>query len=262
MDWIRGELNGEAHLDLVKAGIKLPTGRLMGEEKLNEAYPWLLRPSLLSIKVDSGSTVGTLADRGDLSLEELDTVSLDARKIPPTISADLTRMTGRYTVSIGKLSSLLTRHSSTAEPWRPLIPARTADYTGIIIIADRELPVHGRNTQTLAEPCLFPKIWDTDMNLIYERNMFQSKERRMVSYTVLDTIFRPTPSGLEGDLAALAGPNPLRIIARGIFGISPTDPVIDREDALKILSSDNNRRLLREGRVILVLNGKMLKTSF
>jgi hypothetical protein len=55
------------------------------------------------------------------------------------------------------------------------------------------------------------------------------------------------------------GSNPLRIIARGVFGIDPTDPVIDRDDALLILSTENNRRLLREGRVVLVLNEGKLK---
>jgi hypothetical protein len=57
------------------------------------------------------------------------------------------------------------------------------------------------------------------------------------------------------------GSNPLRILAREVFGLNPTDPVIDREDALKILSSENNRRLLREGRVVLVLNETKLKSG-
>jgi len=160
------------------------------------------------------------------------------------------------------ISALLNRgQNRLTEPAAPLIPVRAADYTGIIIIADEELPIHGRNTRALAEPCLFPKIWDTDMNLIYERNMTNPALREgslMVRYIVSDSIFRPTPSGLDGDLAAFLGPNPLRIIAREVFGSSPTDTVIDRADALKIVSSENNRRLLREGRVALVLNAAQL----
>jgi hypothetical protein len=131
-------------------------------------------------------------------------------------------------------------------------------------VADGELPIHGRNTDALVRPCLFPKIWDTEMNQIYERNITDpaiSKEgqRMIVRYTTAESIFRPTPSGLEGELAELAGPNPLRIIARGVFGVCPTDPVIDREDALVIMATENNRRLLREGRVVLVLNSAVLK---
>ena len=259
VDWIRGELKAQAGYALAQAGIRLPAGRTMAEEILLEAYPRLLRPYLLSLRVDSNAATGDLLERGEFDLEELDSLIRDAEKTPPALSPDLAGMTGRYTVSMEKISAFLSRRSNAAEPPIPMIPVQTADYTGIIIIADTELPIHGRRALALAEPCLFPKIWDTDMNLVYERNMMPAGQAKlMVRYTVPENIFRPTPSGLDGELAALVGPYPLRIIARELFGISPTDPVIHREDALKILSSENNRRLLREGRVVLVLNEKML----
>jgi hypothetical protein len=262
VDWVRGEIYSEVSFDLAQAGIRLPTGRFLAEEILKDAYPELLRPSLLSLRLDSNTTVGNMAERGELPLSQLDYISLDAEKVPPSLSPDLKRMTGRYTIFMERISSLFTRHRQAIEPPRPLIRAQTADYTGIIIIADNELPVHGRRGQALLEPCIFPKIWDTDMDLVYERNMHDPESEtgtRMVRYTVRENIFRPSPSGLEGDLAALLGPNPLRILAREVFGVNPTDPVIDREDALKILSSENNRRLLKEGRVALVLNETKLK---
>jgi hypothetical protein len=58
---------------------------------------------------------------------------------------------------------------------------------------------------------------------------------------------------MDEELIKRVGENPLRIMARGIFGAVPTDPVIDREDALIILSSEQNRQLLREGRIVIVL---------
>ena len=265
IDWARGELTALASYELAPAGIKLPTGRYIAEETLSEAYPLLVRPYLLSIKADSNSVLGDLVKSGELSYEELDSLCQESGKINSSLSADLTRMTGRFSLLTEKISSLLLRHRRSMEPSRPLIPAQAANYTGIIIIADKELPVHGRMTQALLEPCLFPKIWDTNMNLIYERNMIEPGSQRgaqMLTYTAPETVFRPTPSGLEGELAALAGPNPLRIFARGVYGINPTDPVIDQYDALQILSTENNRRLLREGRVVLVLNEGMLKTAF
>jgi hypothetical protein len=150
-------------------------------------------------------------------------------------------------------------HRRAIEPERPLFPVPTADYTGIIIIANEELPIHGRRSEALLEPCLFPKIWDSEMNLVYERNMFESSNGKlMVRYAASESIFSPTPSGLEGELADFLGPRPLRIFASQVFGINPTDPVIDRDDALRILSTANNRRLLREGKVLLVINEKML----
>lgn len=260
-DWIRGELFSEAGFDLGRAGIRLPSGRFRAEDILRESFPSLIRPSLLSVRVDSNSTVKDLVDRGSLSLEELDTAVLGARKVPPSLSADLSRMTGRYTVFLRDLAALFTRHRRAVEAPRPLIPVPRADYTGILIIADEELPVHGRRLSAFTEPCLFPKIWDSEMNLVYERNMFDpalKTARLMVRYAARESVFRPTPSGLDADIEALIGPNPLRIIAGEAFGITPTDPVIAREDALKILSSENNRRLLNEGRVVLVLDAARL----
>ena len=234
VDWRRAELFAQTSFDLAQAGLRLPSGRLIGEEILQRACPQLLRPYILSLRVDSSSTIGTLVDRGELSLEDLDSLSLEARKNPPSLSADLTGMIGRYTVYMEGISGLLNRHSRAVEPVRPLLPVQTVQYTGIIIVADGELPIRGRNAGALVEPCLFPKIWDTNMNLVYERSMIEPSKASalIVRYVAPESIFRPTPSGLEGELAAFLGPRPLRIIAREVFGIYPTDPVIDRDDAL------------------------------
>jgi hypothetical protein len=150
------------------------------------------------------------------------------------------------------------------EARRPLIQTPAAAYTGIIIIAEGELPIHGRNSGARLVPCLFPKIWDTDMNLIYERNMLETGENQrtaMVRYVPEEAIFRAAPSGMDGDLESLVGSNPLRIFARGVFGVRPTDPIIDRADALLILSTEENRRLLREGRVALVVSDDVLRSA-
>jgi hypothetical protein len=260
LDWETGELNFLVSLNLAAAGIGLPGGRSLGEEILKDEYPQLLRPFLLSLAVDSSSTLGDWINRGSLSLALLDALSRGAEKTHPALSADLLSLTGRYTLRIGDLSAALSRHREAAEPPRVLGAAAGADYSSLIVIADGELPVRGRKTRALALPCLFPKIWDGDMNLIYERNMGDPK-RQMVRYVPPERIFRPTPSGLEGELGEFAGPRPLRIFARGVFGMEPTDLVIDREDARRILSSKTNRDLLREGRVILVLAAETLGKS-
>jgi hypothetical protein len=261
IEWQKGEMNAALSLDLKSAGIRLPAGRIRGEEILADEYPRLLRPSILALQADSSSTVESYIRRGELDPGALDSLFLNAKKIAPALSADMGFITGRYTLSLKDISSLLPRPLRRQDIPRPLIPSPAADYTGVIIIADGELPIHGRNSSALARPCLFPKIWDTSMREIYTRNMTDPSGpggNLMVKYAVAENIFRPTPSGLEGELAELAGPNPLRIFARGVFGVFPSDLIIDAEDALKIISSENNRLLLREGRVIVILNGDVL----
>ena len=257
INWVRGELNTQISYDLAQAGIRLPAGRFMAEETLRTAYPQFMRSLLLPVRIDSSSTISDLINRRELGIEDLNTIAMGAAKIPPNLSPDLTRMNGRYTVFIERISSLLLRHRRPTEPERLLMPIPAANYTGIIIIADQQLPVHGRRGSAFVEPCLFPRIWDTNMNVIFDRSMLDPARmagNMMVRYAAAESIFRPTPSGLEGDLAAFAGPNPMRIIARQVFGLYTTDPIIDRHDAMRILANENNRRLLREGRVVFVLN--------
>ncbi|MDR2402615.1 MAG: polymerase [Spirochaetaceae bacterium] len=262
LEWDRMELNAAVILNLAPAGIRLPAGRSRAEELIDTEYPALIRSHILSILTDSSSTLEDLMERGEFSLRNAGSIALSAGRVPPTVSADLATLSASYTIDLTNISALLIRHSHAMDIRRPLIPVPAATYTGIIIIAYEELPVHGRNSSALPVPCLFPKVWDTDMNLIYERNMLNpdnTAQKTMVRYVSPEDIFRSNPSGLSPELGALVGANPLRILARGVFGIHPTDPIIDRDDALVILSSESNRQLLREGRVAIALNPGTLK---
>jgi hypothetical protein len=262
IEWERMELNAAVTLNLASAGIKLPAGRSQAEELINIEYVNLILPYILAIPINSSDTIENLISRGEFPLRLPSFIADTARKIPPALSTDLSSLSVSYTIDLTNISSRIVRHSRAMELPRPLTPVPAAEYTGIIIIASEKLPIHGGNSAALTEPCIFPKVWDTDMNLIYNRNILDpnnSEKIVPVMYVSEASVFRPTPSGLSPELAGLVGTNPLRIIARGVFGIRPTDPVIDREDALIILSSEANRRLLREGRVAFALNEKTLK---
>jgi outer membrane protein OmpA-like peptidoglycan-associated protein len=84
------------------------------------------------------------------------------------------------------------------------------------------------------------------MNLLYEKNMVDpaiARESGIVEYTA------------DADETAYedrVGADPLRINARELFGQYRTDPVISKDDALKILSLPENRALLREGKVAIL----------
>lgn len=271
LSWERMNLEASVRIDLRKAGIKLPSGRAQAEALLEDQYGALLRPHIRELQADSSSTVEDLVHWGNIPEE---TLGESIRRLPPALDADLSAISASYTVDLSALASGLLRHSRPRTIPAPLLPARAADYTGIIIIADESLPVHGRSTRALAVPCLFPKLWDSGMNLIYERNMLDPQAELdsggkrikvqdwgMIRYAARESVTRNTPSGLDDELIKRVGANPLRIMAREIFGAVPTDPVIDRDDALLILSGEHNRRLLREGRVIIVLSKTTLEKA-
>jgi hypothetical protein len=263
VDWERFTIESILSLNLADAGMRLPTGRMYAEEMIIDGYPHLVRPQLLAIPLDSSITLTDHLARGEFSLSRADTISASAHTVPSTMSVGLSALTARYTINLATLSTALIRHNRPADTLRTLIASPAASYTGIIIIASDTLRIHGRHARTFVLPCLFPKIWDNDMNLIYERSMVDRQHTDvMVKYVSRPRVFRDTPSGLDADVELLVGANPLRIIASGVFGTRPTDPIINHDDALLIISSEDNRRLLREGKVVIVLDDSVLRTKF
>jgi hypothetical protein len=262
VEWDTLEIKAVVSLNLESAGVRLPSGRNRGEVLLNDGYLRLIRPGILALQVDSSSTIADLIDRGEFNLIEAERFALAARSLPPALSHDMLKMSASYIVSISGVSSAILRHVRPAPIARTLNPVSTARYTGIIIIASESLPIYGMKSAALPVPCMFPKIWDSEMNLIYERNMLQTGISTMVRYSPPAGIFQHNPSGLSPELRAVVGDRPLRIFARGVFGIKPTDLIIDRSDAMLIISSDENRRLLSEGKVAIILDESVLKSEF
>jgi hypothetical protein len=232
---------------------------VQSEALIASEYTRLIRPGILNLQVDSSSTIADIVNRGEWSSLDVDNLALQGRTVPPALSPDFGSFMAFYTLNIDEIRTALIRHERPSEIPLTLSPVSAPAYTGIIIIAAETLPVHGTRSAALLRPCLFPKIWDADMKLIFERNMLNPQANTMVRYFSMKEIFAGGPSGLSREIAAVAGSRPLRIFAKGVFGIQTTDPIINREDALLIISSEENRALLREGRVVFILDDSMLK---
>jgi hypothetical protein len=258
LEWDKMEIQALVSLDLASANLRLPSGRTQGEEIIRSEYAKLIQSVILGIQADSSSTLADLVHRGEWSLAGAEEIVLNARAVSPFLSPDMRRLQAAYRINVEDISAALIRHNSPAEIRRTLTPLSEPAYTGIIIIASSPLPVHGMHSTATLVPCLLPKIWDTDMNLVYERNMLDKGKKTMALYAPRGSIFQIGPSGLSPEVTALAGDKPLRIIARGVFGDRPTDPIIDSADALRIISTEENRLLLREGRVVIIVDESTL----
>jgi len=261
VEWDKMEINAVVALDLASAGLKLPNGRTQGEAIIASEYLRLIRPEILNLQVDSSSTVADLVERGEWSIFEVENYALQARAIPPALSPNFDSLLASYTLGIAGVRSALVRHSRLADIPRTLDPVPAPAYTGIIIIASDSQPIHGTRNSALLQPCLFPKIWDSDMKLIFERNMYNQESGPMAHYFPLKGIFAAGPSGLSKEISAIVGEYPLRIFAKGVFGMKPTDPIINTDDALLIMSTESNRNLLREGRLVIIIDDSMLRNE-
>jgi hypothetical protein len=261
VEWDKMEINAVVALDLASAGLRLPTGRTQGETIIASEYIRLIRPEILNLQVDSSSTVADVVERGEWSIFEVDNYALQASAVPPALSPNFDSLLASYTLGIAGVRSALVRHSRLADIPRTLDPVSTPAYTGIIIIASENQPIHGTRNNALLQPCLFPKIWDSDMKLIFERNMYNQEAGPMAHYFPLKGIFAGGPSGLSKEISAIVGEYPLRIFAKGVFGMKPTDPIINTDDALLIMSTESNRNLLREGRLVIIVDDSVLKNE-
>ena len=90
------------------------------------------------------------------------------------------------------------------------------------------------------------------MNIIYEKNSADPQviiEAGLVNYDYSNNTER---------YSSRVGNDPLYIKATEVCGINRTDPVIKRTDALKILTIPENVELLKQGKVVILLDQEKL----
>ena len=249
VDWTKPAFFSTAELDISESNIVLPSGRGAAKTILESKIPLLIKDPLLSLPVDSSLKLGDTVLQDTLSLEEITNIIQDGKQSASVYSNEKDSIIINHTIKLNDISSKLVKHSF------PYKPTATRKYTGIIIDARGVLPVQGEFVTSTGNPCLFPKVWNEEMELIYEKNIEDSKvakELGIVNYHW---------SSDENLYRDRIGNDPLRITAKKIFGINRTDPVISKKDALKILSLDENRELLKQGRVIILLDKEQLVYS-
>ena len=255
VDWTKPAFFSTAELNISESNIILPSGRGAANTILETKIPLLIKDPLLSLPVDSSKKLGDTVLQDTLSLEEITKIIQDGKKTAPVYSNENDSIIINHTIKLNDISSKLVKHSFPYKPESPIEKTASRVYTGIIIDARGILPVQGEFVTSTGNPCLFPKVWNEDMELIYEKNIENSKtakEKGIVSYHW---------SSDENLYRDRIGNDPLRITAKKIFGINRTDPVISNKDALKILSLDENRELLKQGRVIILLDKEQLVYS-
>lgn len=246
INWNTRTIQSEISLDAQRKGIKLPTGRNAALQMLEMETPALLKDTFFSIIVNSSEKLGNSVAQNQIVLSDLNRIIDQGKKTPPYFSQDLIHISMSHSISLFQIGSLFVRHSVAYTPKAPLTTVPSRPFTGIIIDARGLLKVHGEYTDSALTPCLFPRIWNTNMDLLYEKNWVSPDIAKMMG------IAHYSSSLDESTYRSRIGTDPLRVTAREIFGNYRTDPVISTTDYLKIMSISENRKLLLEGKIVIL----------
>ena len=248
VDWTKQQFVSSVLFDTERAGISLPSGKNAASESMYLKLPALIKDPLLSLYVDNAKQLGDLILEGTLTLKEITDIVYGGKMTSAVFKGGKLTLFLTDTISIPSISGMLLKQRTPYAPPVPIASAASRAYSGIVIDARGKLPVHGEYVESAVSPCFFPRIWDENMDLIYERDMasFDAAEARgIVLY------------GESDDTRAYherTGYDPLYIKAYKVYGKNRTDPVIRTSDALRILTVAQNRALLKEGKVVIILD--------
>lgn len=254
-NWETASIDSKITLNLHKSGLHLPTDRNAAIRLIQQNRSSLLKNAYLSVLVDSSHRIGSYLAEEKIGFTDINDVINKGASTVPILSQALQTAIVYHQNPLQELANLFVKHNTPYTPSIFSLGTASKVYTGILIDARGKLPVHGEYSSEKLNPCLFPKIWNTDMNIVYEKNIVNpvlAKQQSIVLYTgTLDeSVYRDR-----------IGTAPLRILARGLFGDNRTDPIISNADAERILARKENIELLRQGKIVIICDQDTLQVS-
>lgn len=209
--------------------------------------------SLLTLPVDSIDLVRDRVNEEPLLASRI--TSLTDRAVPglPRPSPDLTTVQREYSVPIfPDFVNLFVDHTVPFRMEEMISWVPTTDFSGIVIYAADPIPKRGSGESVYPIPALLPEIYDQNLRPVLQQDMLVPdavRTRGVVAYAS-DTD--------EDRWRERIGVNPLRMMAVEVYGILPTDLIIPVEDADRLLASAHNRELLRNGRILVILDDTVI----
>lgn len=256
IDWAKGILKITATTDLDLDNYPFPKARAKAEKVLYDNMPSLFIDALMDVPIDSYYTVREKLkdelERENL-LQALSHIASKGKKLGSFVTDDFRYLKTNYVYPFygdDGLLSLLVMHDEPMPLRNELGFHATRKFSGVVIFAKGRYPVWGdkQNGESRIQRAFFPTIYDDNMNIVLKKEMCDPRMIRkwgIVAYS-------PSPS--ESQFGGRVGSFPLRIIAHGVYGKNNTDIIISREAAGQLLSLAENRALLTQGRILVIVD--------
>ena len=248
VDWAAGTLEVEVTRQLDPAVAAIPRAKGDAETDIQSRLGGFMIAALSTVVVDSSHTYGDLLEGDPALFSRVSRLAEGAHQRALFLSDDFSQLIARYSLPIfgaqGAVSPLYPSRSAPVPRRLGWVPTRP--FTGVLIYAKGQLPAVGTNGFAQAAPAVFPRIFDESMALVMDKGMCAPDalaEWGMVGYA----------SSIDDPVALLrAGEFPLRLVARGVFGDKATDIVIPTDGARQLLTLQENRKLLQDGKIVIV----------
>jgi hypothetical protein len=252
--WDQGALLLEVRKAVDPAAPLSPATRFQAEQRIQEALAYLYMEAVQDVPVDSHDSVGDrLAASGALFRALSERAASGVWRESAAFARDLHAVVVVYRFPLfGEqgLAAPFVLHERPFPVPRLLSFTPARGFTGLVILAQGEFSSHESSCAS-GRPALLPRLYDEDLNPVLSAEMCDPQALRkwgVAAYAY---------SGEEAALQAFQdriGTTPLRTMARGVFGRNATDILLSTEVARQLLSREQNRELLRDGKILIIID--------
>jgi len=233
--------------DLPVSEKTLPSRKSQAEEYIRQDLKNIIFTEIQPLVLDSRTTVKEYIYQHPEVIEYIYNLSDKAHRDFALLSKDMKKIRIQYTIALYPYIVEIFSHNQPPSPVEPhLLFSPSTNFSGIVIYVKKRLPLFGKNRVGSYVPALFPRIFNEQMDLIVDK-----------AFVSTEVIHTWGMAGFRTDLDLTAstqriGMNPLKIVARGLFGINNTDIIIPDSEALKILSRKHNIERIKKGHILIV----------
>lgn len=224
------------------------------ENELREFFPSIFPLCLHDLRIDSDHIFRDLMAKDPAFSVEIEELANQVGLLKSVPAKDFKSISLEYRLSFQPTINGIFIDGSSEDFPRLLAWQPAADYTGLIIYVDDNLPWYGTDQTVSLVPSLFPRIFDEDGRLLSDRKFLDpntASQHGVLSFAVAS----------DPKAKRLVGIKPLVVSARALYGITPTDLMISRTEADILLYNESTREALRHGKVLVILSPKILQQS-
>ncbi|MDA3850160.1 MAG: hypothetical protein PF447_02695 [Spirochaetaceae bacterium] len=250
MNWLENNITFDLTYPLPTDSMN-PSHRYETEQFIESRAPQIITKEIGQLRVDSLNLLSDLLYQDPIFYTQVENKIAGMNKTFSRSTSDMKSFMLRYTMAFYPfLVEMFMQDYQTVpvEFFSPLDYHRE-NFTGIIIYAQDDYPLHGSLEMVQLNPALFPRIWDPQLNLVYHKEQVEREyllQWGMVHYS-------RDPQNDDNQWAELVGNKPLQISARSIYGKNHCDIILSQEDSRLILSNEEENQLLSQSRILIQL---------